>query len=216
MFVQQFRRQNALRAKNSLFLTAQGVAQFSGVVCPQNFGTIRATRPLYRGTLCPEAEPLGFMIPASAGMTCLRFMLYDLKAGTRVVTTRADPICRDSPQRHRDHRGALISLERHDLDFILRALGVSVVDIHANKAKRRLSVAGRQLYKQSQFPATPGGTGPQGRATQGNRAKQTQFRRREKHRQVLGGKGVMVNSTSDRPAWFKHGRFRVTVDRARA
>jgi hypothetical protein len=48
-------------------------------------------------------------------------------------------------------------------------------------------------------PAGPGGTGPPGRGTQGNRAKQTQFRRRAKQRQVLGRKGVMVNSTSDRP-----------------
>jgi hypothetical protein len=47
-------------------------------------------------------------------------------------------------------------------------------------------------------PAGLGGTGPQGRGTQSNRAKQTQFRRREKQRQVLGGKGVMVNNTSDR------------------
>jgi hypothetical protein len=43
-----------------------------------------------------------------------------------------------------------------------------------------------------------GREGPQGRGTQSNRAKQTQFRRREKQRQVLGGKGVMVNNTSDR------------------
>jgi hypothetical protein len=134
----------------------------------------------------------------------------------------------------------------------------------------------RALEKQSQFPATPGGTGPQGRGTRGQmcktnpiprlrlsdhviasearqcglrighrpgagrplwaagpeasctskpnlrrpggrdtpsfhyssvptfqsdayRAKQTQFRRREKQRQVLGGKGVMVNSTFGRP-----------------
>ncbi len=41
--------------------------------------------------------------------------------------------------------------------------------------------------------------GPRGRGTQGNCAKQTQFRRREKQRQVLGGKGVMVNNASDRP-----------------
>ncbi len=47
-------------------------------------------------------------------------------------------------------------------------------------------------------PGGTGGTGPQGRGTQGNRAKQTQSRRRERQRQVLRGKGVMVNNTSDR------------------
>ncbi len=60
-FVQQLKRQNAPRANNSLFLWEQGVAPFSGVVCAQNSGTIRATRSIGRGTVCPEAEPSGFM-----------------------------------------------------------------------------------------------------------------------------------------------------------
>ena len=79
-----------------------------------------------------------------------------------------------------------------------------------NKAKRRLSVASsQQAVVQTnpiarsgaprRCPAGPGGTGPRGRRAQGNRAKQTQFRRREKQRQVLCGKGVMVNNASDRP-----------------
>jgi hypothetical protein len=49
-FVQQLKRQNTPRAKNSLFLWEQGVAPFSGAVCAQNSGTIRATRPIDRGT----------------------------------------------------------------------------------------------------------------------------------------------------------------------
>jgi hypothetical protein len=49
-------------------------------------------------------------------------MIYDLKAEGRDLTTRAGPICRGSPQRHRDRRGAFGLLERHDLDFILRGL----------------------------------------------------------------------------------------------
>jgi hypothetical protein len=46
------------------------------------------------------------------------------------------------------------------LGFILRGLRVSVICMRA---------------KQSQFPAVPGGTRPQGRGTRGKRAKQTQF-----------------------------------------
>ncbi len=56
-FVQQLKRQNTPRAKNSLFLWEQGVAPFSGAVCAQNSGTIRATRPLYGGTVWSEAKP---------------------------------------------------------------------------------------------------------------------------------------------------------------
>jgi hypothetical protein len=46
----------------SFAFVQQGVTPFSGVVRAQNSVTIRATRPLDRGTVCPEAEPLGFMI----------------------------------------------------------------------------------------------------------------------------------------------------------
>jgi hypothetical protein len=56
-FVQQLKRQNAPRAKDSLFLWEQGVAPFSGVVCARNSGTIRATPPLDRGAICPGAAP---------------------------------------------------------------------------------------------------------------------------------------------------------------
>ena len=61
-FVQQLKRQNTPRVRNSLSLWAQGVTRLSGLVRAQNSGTIRATRPLYGGTVCSEAEPLGFMI----------------------------------------------------------------------------------------------------------------------------------------------------------
>jgi hypothetical protein len=50
-FVQQLKRGNTPRARNSLFLGTQGVARPSGVVRAQNSGTIRATRPLGRGTV---------------------------------------------------------------------------------------------------------------------------------------------------------------------
>jgi len=50
-FVQQLKRQNTPRARNLLFLQAQGVTRFSGLACAQNSGTIRATRPQGRGTL---------------------------------------------------------------------------------------------------------------------------------------------------------------------
>ena len=59
-FVQQLKRQNAARVKCSLFLDAQEVTRLSTLVLAQNSGTIRATRPLDRGTLCPR-EALGFM-----------------------------------------------------------------------------------------------------------------------------------------------------------
>jgi len=60
-FVQQLKRQNAARARNSLFLGAQGVARFRCPAHAQNFGTIRATRPKGRGR--PRADAaLGFMI----------------------------------------------------------------------------------------------------------------------------------------------------------
>ena len=44
-----------------------------------------------------------------------------------------------------------------------------------------------------------GGTRPQGRGTAGKCAKQTQFPAEQKEGQRLGRKGVMVNSTFDRP-----------------
>jgi hypothetical protein len=50
-FAQQLKRQNTPRAKNSLFLCEQEATPFSGVVCAQNSGMIRATRPLDRGKL---------------------------------------------------------------------------------------------------------------------------------------------------------------------
>jgi hypothetical protein len=50
-FVQQLKRQNAARARNSLFLWTQGVMRFLGPAYAQNSGTIRATRPLGRGTV---------------------------------------------------------------------------------------------------------------------------------------------------------------------
>ena len=58
--------------------------------------------------------------------------------------------------------------------------------------------------KQSQFTPPPTGTvgGRQGRrwsATRDNRAKQTQFLHEQNEGQVVCGKGVMVNSTFDRP-----------------
>jgi len=68
-FVQQLKRQNAARARNSLFLPAQGVTRFSVIACAQNSGTIRATRPLGRGRVRAEAA-LGFMIDD------LRFMIW--------------------------------------------------------------------------------------------------------------------------------------------
>ncbi len=48
-------------------------------------------------------------------------------------------------------------------------------------------------------PATPGGTRPGGRETRVKCAKQSQFRPRRQERQRLGGKGLMVNRTFDRP-----------------
>jgi hypothetical protein len=48
-------------------------------------------------------------------------------------------------------------------------------------------------------PNLPGGAGGEGR---GMLYKQSQLPPDQKEGQVLGGKGVMVNSTFDRPAWF--------------
>ncbi len=48
-FLQRLKRQNTPRAKNSLFLPAQGVAPFWRVVRAQNSVTIHATRPQGRG-----------------------------------------------------------------------------------------------------------------------------------------------------------------------
>jgi hypothetical protein len=50
-FVQQFKRQSTPHARNSLFLQAQGVTQFSELARARNSVTIRATRPLDRGTV---------------------------------------------------------------------------------------------------------------------------------------------------------------------
>jgi hypothetical protein len=49
--VQQLKRENTPRARNSLFLPAQGVTRFLAVTRAQNSGTIRATPPLGRGTV---------------------------------------------------------------------------------------------------------------------------------------------------------------------
>jgi hypothetical protein len=56
-FVQQLKRQNAPRARNSLFLWAQELARRSSLVRAQNSGTTRATRPTGRGTLRSGADP---------------------------------------------------------------------------------------------------------------------------------------------------------------
>ena len=50
-FVQQVKRQNTPRARNSLFHPAQGVARFWDITHAQNSGAIRATRGTGRGTL---------------------------------------------------------------------------------------------------------------------------------------------------------------------
>jgi hypothetical protein len=48
---------------------------------------------------------------------------------------QTNQISRDSPRRHRDRRGGLRLLERHDHDFILRGLRVSVVQIRAKQSQ---------------------------------------------------------------------------------
>jgi hypothetical protein len=53
-FVQQLKRENTPRARNSLFLPAPGVTRFPAVPRVQNSVTIRATRPLDRGTPRPR------------------------------------------------------------------------------------------------------------------------------------------------------------------
>jgi len=55
--VQQLKRQNTSRAKNLLFLQAQGVTRFGGVKQAQNSGAIRATRATCRGRVWSEMEP---------------------------------------------------------------------------------------------------------------------------------------------------------------
>ncbi len=57
-FVQQLKRQNTPRVRNSLFRRAQGVTRFWGITRAQNSVTIRATRSIGRGTLWSEADPL--------------------------------------------------------------------------------------------------------------------------------------------------------------
>jgi hypothetical protein len=59
------------------------------------------------------------------------------------------------------------------------------------------------------------GRGPQGRGTRGKCAKQTQFRAEQKEGQRLGGKGVMVNSTFDRPRQNKANFRRFTTEAQR-
>jgi hypothetical protein len=78
--VQPLKRQNTPCVKNSLFLFSQGLTRFNGLAHAQNSGTIRATRPLGRGTPSPEAGPRIYD---------LRFMSYDLKAeGRRLCRTK--------------------------------------------------------------------------------------------------------------------------------
>jgi hypothetical protein len=107
-------------------------------------------------------------------------MIYDLKAEGRDLTTHANPICRGSPQRHRDRRGAFGLLERHDLDFIPRGLRVwvpkrmiprlgalSVVSIRAKRTQFLASrAAGGQSIMQNE-PNSPAGREPRERATGG-------------------------------------------------
>jgi hypothetical protein len=49
---------------------------------------------------------------------------------------KTNPISGGSPQRHRDPRGGLGFLDKHALDFILRALGVSVVILYKQSHPR--------------------------------------------------------------------------------
>ncbi len=74
------------------------------------------------------------------------FMIYDLKAEGRVMSRRANPICRGSPQRHRAHRGGFGFLQEHDLDFILR---VSVVNFRAKQSQFGRCRAGRPTHQEA-------------------------------------------------------------------
>jgi hypothetical protein len=85
------------------------------------------------------------------------------------MTTQIKPILRGSRQRHREPRGSLGLLDRHDSDFILRGLRISVVTI---------------LAKQSQTWA-PCGIWGMTRGTPSKCAKQTQFRAGQNEGQVL-------------------------------
>ena len=83
-------------------------------------------------------------------------------------------LAEDLRQRHREPRGELRFIDRHDLDFLLRALGVSVVSLRAKQSQSPTSTGtggdgrGRwrsrrwdRLYKQTQFTDADGdGRGP--------------------------------------------------------
>jgi len=81
-FVQQSKRQNTPRARNSLFARAQRVARRWGVARARNSDTIRATPPQGRGTLWSETGPRIYD---------LRCMIYGSKAKGRDVATPARP-----------------------------------------------------------------------------------------------------------------------------
>jgi hypothetical protein len=67
------------------------------------------------------------------------------------VSGPARVLVEDLPQRHRDHRGGLGFIDRHDLDFILRALWVSVVSLRT-KPIPRIDRSGRG---RARSPAEP-------------------------------------------------------------
>ncbi len=133
------------------------------------------------------------------------------------MRTHGNPICRGSPLRHRDHRGGLSFFETHDFDFILRVLRVwvpkriiprlgalSVVRILAKQSQTRASwgiwgTGRRRDEHRANAPNKPNLPGGAGGAGRGMLYKQSQFPPDQKEGQVLGGKGVMVNTTFDKP-----------------
>jgi hypothetical protein len=109
---------------------------------------------------------------------------------------QTNPICdgsEGSPQRHRDHRGELGFPGRHDLDFILCGLCVSVVDI---RAKRTQFGEMGKCAKQTQFGAT------------GDCAKRTQFGPGGKYmKRTQFGSGRQMCDIASMPRFGKRTQF---------
>jgi hypothetical protein len=129
---------------------------------------------------------------------------------------RANPICRGSPQRHRDHRGGLSFLEIHDLDLILRALRVSVVDsLETNQISpvggctNKANLAGRPPR-----PAASGPRRPLYKQTQSGVLRRERTCRYERTKPICPAVPGSVVQTN--PIWASPGGFRRPILRNKA
>ena len=135
----------------------------------QNFGTIRATPPQGRGILCPEVEPLRVMIAA----LCSQWHVYDWKAEGRGMRTRAGWTA-DSQGPGACHLGLARAGCTNKPNWRgssrqTKPISAAATGWASTRRKRSYGELNMQetSAKQSQFPAMPGGTGPEGRGTWG-------------------------------------------------